>query len=179
MFCELDFVFLERFYLLFRVFVLLFLSSVVWRNTVLIQRWTADCAALNLTGLQNELSKPMPDVHSICSLIHERAKPPKWMAPCSGVASYWGTCPLKFWKCCAFCSCCQLNCKNVENYLRKTWITFSSILLETRSNLHKQIKTVWELKKISGMGEDKKFMLCPSPHFLAMPLAPYWGAKLH
>src|SRR6218665_3416444 len=35
--------------------------------------------------------------------------------------------PFKFWK---FCSCCQFNCTNFENYRRKTCITVSSILPE-------------------------------------------------
>src|SRR6218665_1550292 len=37
---------------------------------------------------------------------------------------HWGTCPLEFWKFCAFWSCCQLSCENFENYQRKTCITF-------------------------------------------------------
>jgi len=45
---------------------------------------------------------------------------------------HWGTCPLEFWKLCAFCNCCQLNCKDFENHQRKTCIKISSIWPETR-----------------------------------------------
>src|SRR6218665_148928 len=87
----------------------------------------------------------------------------------SGVASYWalGHMPLlKFWKFCAFYSCCQLSCKNFENYRRETCITFSPISPETRYNLRKQIKKVSEPKRNPGQRRRWKIhFVLPLPSF--------------
>src|SRR6218665_1589110 len=55
-----------------------------------------------------------------------------WWTVASLSMRHCGTCPLEFWKFCAFGNCCQLNCKHFENYQRKTCITFSSISPKTR-----------------------------------------------
>src|SRR6218665_1159750 len=70
--------------------------------------------------------------------------------------------PLEFWKCCAFCSFCQLNCKGFENYQRKTCIIFLSISPVTRKNRLKQSPNY---RKIPGRGGEKKFLSCPLTSF--------------
>jgi len=50
-----------------------------------------------------------------CKLIGRGSKSIEY----SGVANqkgHWGSCPLEFWKFCAFCSCCQLHTCNCEYF---------------------------------------------------------------
>jgi len=85
---------------------------------------------------------------------------------CTAVASlpkgHWGTCPLEFCKCCAFCSCCQLNCTILK-------ITKEEYLIHFRRfarNTHKQIKTVSKPKRNPGQRRRGKIHVEP-PHLIS------------
>jgi len=70
---------------------------------------------------------------------------------------HWGTCPLKFLKFYAFCSCFQLNCKISK-------ITKEKYVIQFRPSRYKHAKThVNRLTKQNpGQGRRGKFLLCPS-----------------
>jgi len=44
------------------------------------------------------------DWHSLAVILFTICEP---VSVASLAMGQWGTCPLKFWKLCAFCSCCQ------------------------------------------------------------------------
>ena len=80
----------------------------------------------------------------------------------SDVASYGalGHVPLKFWKFCAFCSCCQLGCKNFEiTKERRVLHRHTRLSRQKHTKTHVNRLKVLELKK-SWAGQEK-FLLCP------------------
>src|SRR6218665_2756141 len=72
---------------------------------------------------------------------------------------------LEFWKLCAFCSGCQLNCKHFENYQRRQCNVFSSISPEHDKTHVSKLKQSRNPKEIPGTGGEEKFMFCPLASF--------------
>src|SRR6218665_1005087 len=67
---------------------------------------------------------------------------------------YWGT-----GKICAFCSCCQLNCKNFENYQRRTLLHFRLSLQKYAKTHVNRVKQSWNQKQ-SRARKDRKTSSC-------------------
>src|SRR6218665_588076 len=83
---------------------------------------------------------------------------------------HWGTCPLEFYKFCAFCICCQLNCEILKIAKEKPVLHFRLSCKKHAKTHVNRLKQFRNPKNPGQMGRGKNLCCAPSPHFLATPL---------
>src|SRR6218665_2627826 len=112
------------------------------RSRLLDQQLKRNCSVLSQRGQTRKPNRLGRKTAFYGSLLHKKREGGKarvnrrapsqiCTATPSGVVTYGARAPSRFTNC-VFCSCCQLNCKNFENYQRRTCNTFSYISPETR-----------------------------------------------